>query len=261
MTRAWLFFLMAVALLAPTARAQDLLRLERLTSRTQFYSRPPGSVALLPQVKVSQDARFAGQWDVLAESGRYEISHGGPYCFVVNHRDPVQAGRSSYVAIGALSVLRPGTHPVRPVSMFRNQGWSRGDDQAYVRDNGLPKNVSIALETFARAHDQGALEENDLLLEHHWHGHYRDGNSWADRDVWADAASADAKSTASLARSDGEHDMRFDAKLLQFAFTQKRNSNQPVTFCVEGDSRIATVLTVFGPHFSQAERRFELVFR
>ncbi len=55
--------------------------------------------------------------------------------------------------------------------------------------------------------------------------------------------------------------MRFDAKLLQFAFTQKRNSKQPVTFCVEGDSRMVTVLTVFGPRFSQAERRFELVFR
>ena len=261
MTRIWLFLLVAAALLAPTARAQDVLRLERLTNRTQFYSRPSGTVAFLPQVKVSGEAKFAGQWDLLVESGRYEVGQSGPYCFVVNHRDPVQAGRSSYVAIGAISVLLAGTQPARPISMFRNQGWLRGDDQAYLRDNGSPKHVSLTLETFAWAHDQGELEENDRLLTHRWHGHHGDGESWADRDVWAGAASADAKLIASLAGYQEQPDLRFDAKLLRFAFTQTYNSNQPVAFCVEGDRRIATILTVFGPHFSQAERRFELVFR
>ena len=261
MTYVRLFLLFAAVLLVSTAHAQDVLRPERLTSRTQFYSRPPGTVAFLPQVKVSEDAKFAGQWDLLVKSGRYEFSQSGPYCFVVNHRDLVQAGRSSYVAIGAFSVLRPGKQPTRPISMFRNQGWSRGDDQAYLRDNGSPRHVSITLETFAGAHGQGKLEENDRLLTHRWHGHYGHGKSWADRDVWAGAASADAELTASLARYQEQPDLRFDAKLLRFAFTQKRDSNQPVAFCVEGDRRIATILTVFSPHFSQAERRFELVFR
>ena len=59
MTRVWLSLLVAAALLAPTARAQDVLPLERLTNRTKFYSRPPGTVAFLPQVKVSGDAEFA----------------------------------------------------------------------------------------------------------------------------------------------------------------------------------------------------------
>ena len=77
MTRVWSFLLVAAALLVPTAHAQDVLRLERLTSGTQFYSRPPGTVALLPQVKVSGDAKFAGQWDLLVESGRYEVSQSG----------------------------------------------------------------------------------------------------------------------------------------------------------------------------------------
>ena len=261
MTRVWLSLLVAAALLVPTARAQDVLPLERLTNRRQFYSRPPGTVAFLPQVKVSGEAEFAGQWDLLVESGRYEVGQSGPYCFVVNHREPDQAGRSSYVAIGAISVLRSGTQPARPISMFRNQGWSRGDDPAYLRDNGSPKHVSLTLETFAGAHDQGKLEENDRLLTHRWHGHHGDGESWADRDVWVGAASADTKLIASLAQYPGQPVLRFDAKLLRFVFTQRRNSNQPVVFCVEGDRRIATILTVFSPHFSQAERRFELVFR
>ena len=261
MTRVWLILSVAAALLVPTARAQDVLQLERLTNRTQFYSRPPGTVAFLPQVKVSGEARFAGQWDLLVESGRYEVGQSGPYCFVVNHRDPVQAGISSYVAIGAISVLRSGTQPARPISMFRNQGWSRGDDPTYLRDNGSPKHVSLTLQTFAGAHDQGRLEENDRLLTHRWHGHHGNGESWADRDVWSGAASADAELIASLAGYPEQPDVRFDAKLIRFAFTQTRNSNQPVAFCVEGDRRIATILTVFGPHFSQAERRFELVFR
>ena len=81
MTRVWLFLLVAAAMLVPTARAQDVLRLERLTNRTQFYSRPPGTVAFLPQVKVSWDAEFAGQWDLLVESGRYEVGQSGPVLF------------------------------------------------------------------------------------------------------------------------------------------------------------------------------------
>ena len=261
MTYVRLFLLLAAVLLVSTAHGQDVLRPERLTSRTQFYSRPLGTVAFLPQVKVSEDAKYAGQWDLLVNSGRYEFSQSGPYCFVVNHRDLVQASKSSYVAIGALSILRPGTQPARPVSMFRNQGWSRGCDKAYLHDNGSPKHVSLTLATFAGAHDQGKLEENDRLLTHQWHGHYGHGKSWEDRDVWASAASGDAELTASLARHQGQPDLRFDAKLLRFTFTQKRDSNQPVAFCVEGDRRIATILTVFSPHFNQAERRFELVFR
>ena len=138
---------------------------------------------------------------------------------------------------------------------------TRGDDPAYLRDNGSPKHVSLTLETFAGAHDQNELEENDRLLTHRWHGHHGDGESWADRDVWAGAASADAQLIASLAGYQEQPDLRFDAKLLRFAFTQTYNSNQPVAFCVEGDRRIATILTMFGPHFGQAERRFELVFR
>ena len=261
MTRVSLFLLVALALLVPTVRAQDVLQPERLTSRTQFYSRPPGTVALLPQVRVSGDATFAGQWDVLVESGRYEVSKSDQYCFVVNHRDPVQTGRASYVAIGALSVLEPGSPQARPISLFRNEGWSRGDDGAYRHDNGSPKHVALTPETFAGAHAQGRLEENDRLLTHRWHGSHGDGKSWADHDVWTGMASADVKLVASLARSQGQPDLRFDAKLLQFNVTPSRTSNQPVTFCLVGDNRIATILTVFSPHFNQAERRFELVFQ
>ena len=261
MKRAWAFLLMAATLLVPTVRAQDVQQFERLTSRTQFYSRPVGTVALLPQVKVAEDAEFAGQWDVLVGSGRYEISQSGPYCFVVNHRAPDRAGKSACVAIGALSLLQAQTDPHRPVSMFRNKGWSRDNDPAFCSANGLLKHSPLTPEAFAKAHDQGRLDENDRLLTHRWHGYHSNGESWADRDVWARAASADVKMAANLAGIPGQPDLRFDAKLLQFAFTRKRNSNRPIVFCVEDDQRIITILTVFSPHFSQATRRFELVFR
>ena len=64
-----------------------------------------------------------------------------------------------------------------------------------------------------------------------------------------------------LTQPQEQPDFRFDAKLLRFTFTETLNSSQPVVFCVEGDRRIATMLTVFGPHFGQAERRFELVLQ
>ena len=263
MTRVWLCLLVAAAaLLASPVRAQDVREPDRLTNRTQFYSSPLGTLAFLPQVTRSEDARFAGQWDLLAGSGRYRVAPRGQYCFVLNHRDPAQEGRRSYVVIGAISVLPPGTQPTRPISMFRNQGWSRSDDPEYSRENGLPKHVSLTLERFVGAHDQGELGENDRLLTHRWHGQYGDGASWVDRDLWVDAASAGHELIASLAEDEeGQPDLRFDAKLLRFAFTGARNSNQPVAFCMEGDRRIATILTVFSPHFHVAERRFELVFR
>ena len=270
MKRVWLCVLVGANLLGPATQAQNILRPTRLTHRTQFYSSPPGAMAFLPQVKASGDTEFAGQWDLLVESGRYEFDRSSQYCFVVNHCDPAQIGKRSYVAIGALSVLRSGTQPIRPISLFRNQGWSRSDNPAYHRNNGSPKHVSITLDTFNSAHKQGNLKENDRLLTHRWHGHYGDGQSWEDRDVWGGAVFGDANLIASLLGKQGQNeedlvlrepDLRFDAKLLRFVFTKKPNSSQPVAFCVGGDRRIAVILTVFSPHFNQGERRFELVFR
>ena len=261
--RVWSFLLMAATLLllVPTVRAQDVRKFERLTSRTQFYSLPVGTVAFLPQVNVSEDAKFAGQWDVLVGHGRYEISQRGPHCFVVNHRAPDQHGKSAYVAIAALSLLPPKIDPKRPVSMFRNKGWSRANDQAFRCDNGSLKHSRLTPDAFAKAHNQEKLDENDRLLTHRWHGHHSNGESWVDRDIWAGAASADAKIVANSVKIPGQPDLRFDAKLLQFTFTRKRTSSKPVVFCLEDDERKATILTVFSPHFTRATRRFELVFR
>lgn len=262
MTRIWLSLVAAVALQAPPVRAQDFREPDRITNRTRFYASSVGTLAFLPQVTRSEDARYAGQWDVLAESGRYRLAPSGQYCFVLNHRDRAQEGRRSYVVIGAVSVLPDGTRPTRPISMFRNRGWSRSNDPEYSRENGLPKHVGVTLETFVGAHGQGDLGENDRLLTHRWHGDFGDGESWVDRDLWVTAASAEPELIANLAGDEeGQPDSRFDAKLLRFTFTGKRNSNRPVAFCMEGDRRIATILTVFSPHFHVAERRFELVFR
>jgi len=150
--------------------------------------------------------------------------------------------------------------------MFRNEGWARIDDPEYARENEVPKHVSLTLETFVGAHDQDELDENDRLLTHRWHGHYGDdygdGMSWMDRDLWVAAASAGSGLVASVAEERGRQpDLRFDAKLLRFTFTATRNSSRPVAFCIEGASRIATILTVFSPHFHGPDRRFELVFR
>ena len=261
MTRLWLIILVAATQLVATAKAQDAIPTVRLTSRAQFYERPPGTVALLPQVKVSADARFAGQWDLLVDGGRYEISQGRPHCFVVNHRDADQKGKSSYVAIGALSVIEQRANHARPISLFRNFGWSlTPGDKDYQLKNGTPVHLKVTPEAFVIAHEQGRLEENEKLLEHRWHGHYGNGESWADRDVWVSLASAESIRSR-LGRDVEPSDLRFDGKLLRFAFTEKFNSNRPVAFCMASSRRIATILTVFGPHFSQAERQFELVFR
>ena len=259
----WLCLALSAPLLAvPPVLAQGFLEPDRITNRTRFYASPVGTLAYLPQVTRSEDAKYAGQWDVLVESGRYRIAPSGQYCFVLNHRDRSQEGRSSYVVIGAISVLPAGTRPARPISMFRNLGWSRSDDPEYSRENGQPKHVSLTLEAFVAAHDQGELEENDRLLTHRWHGDFGDGESWMDRDLWVAAASAEPELIARLTEDEeGQPDLRFDAKILRFAFTGKRNSNRPVAFCMEGDRRIATIVTVFSPHLSMAERRFELVFR
>ena len=129
--------------------------------------------------------------------------------------------------------------------------------------NNFLEHVALTPAMFAKAHDQDQLEENDRLLTHLWHGNHGRGESWRDRDIWVGSASAEAaQPIANLAgTAQAQPDSRFDAKLLRFDFTQSRTSNLPVAFCLGGDRRIATVLTVFSPHFSQAERRFELVFR
>lgn len=257
-----LYIVPVAFLLVHPVHAQKLLETNRLTNRSQFYSSALGTLAFLPQVTRSEEAKYAGQWNVFVESGRYKITPRGQYCFVLNHRDRAQAGRRSYVMIGALSILHAGTEPRRPISMFRNQGWSRDHDSEYFRENNLPKHVSLTPKAFIAAHDLDELEKNDQLLTHRWHGNFGAGESWADRDLWLEAASVSPELITTLAGAEVEQsNLRFDAKLLRFKFTGSRNTNQPVAFCMEGDRRIATILTVFSPHFHVPERRFELMFR
>ena len=190
----------------PTACAQDVLEFQRLTHRTQFESQPPGTVELLPQVNDSLKARFAGQWDLPVESGRYRVDPTDSYCFAVHHRDDVQAGTSSRLAFGAFPVLQPQTQPVSPIPLFRNEGWSRGDDQA-CPGYDIPKQVPLMLERFVEAHGQDEVADDDRLQTHRWHGFYGDGVSWAERDVfWTSAASVDPRLTAGSARLHGIKD-------------------------------------------------------
>ena len=112
---------------------QSVLKPEdnRLTRRADFYGQPTGTLAYVPQAKSPEEVRFAALFDPLPESGRYLIAKQTTYCFAFNHRDAAQEGTRSYVGIGSLSVLVGRTDPLRPVALFRNDGWERAGDPGF----------------------------------------------------------------------------------------------------------------------------------
>ena len=258
--------------LTVVSEGQEILRPNRIISKAHFYQLPPGTVAWIPQVFTSSDAKYAGQWDVLVEGGRYVIPRAdkGPWhCFVVNHRDLGKGATESYVAVGALSILRPRTNPLFPLSLYRNEGWARSNDPESRHHEVWWRETEITSEMFGNAHAQDTLEENERILgieespNDWWHGSYDTKGikeSWANRLFWQKVVSIEPGRLIDLGWSANDKDVRFDAKLIRFTFTQKRVSDKPVAFCVRGDRRIATILTVYGPDLGPTQQ-FELVFQ
>ena len=114
----------------PAQRSQDF----RVFSRAEVYERGTWTVAYVPEARSGADVATGRSYDLLRPDGRYELETEptqSTYCFAVSHRYPEFAGEESYLGVAAYSVLMPGTNPVRPVSMFRNRGWRRGDDARF----------------------------------------------------------------------------------------------------------------------------------
>lgn len=271
MILSWLILLIVGLPLTVASEGQEILRPSRIISKAHYYQLPPGTVAFLPQVFTPSDAKYAGQWDVLVEGGRYVIprmGRGAWYCFVVNHRDLGKKATESYVAVWALSILRPLTDPIFPLSLFRNEGWAQSDEPGSRDEEEWKKQSRVTSEVFGNAHAQDTLEQNEQILgivkgpNDWWHGRYdKEGRkeSWANRLFWEKVVLIKSDRLLDLGWSEMDKDLRFDAKLIRFTFTQKRVSDKPVDFCLRGDSRIATILTVYGPDLGPTQQ-FELVF-
>lgn len=270
---AWLIILGFLAPLMTMSQEREVLEPRRFISRVRFYELPPGTVAYLPQVLHSSQTNDAGQWHVLVEGGRYVIPRSDVYCFVINHRDPSKAKIKSYVGVGGLSILRARSNPSRPIHLYRNSGWLRLGGMSSSNNEPWETGLKVTSQIFADAHAQDKLEENERILgitsrnvNDWWHGYYTDEDgrireSWTERDFWENMASIEHSQIFGLGWSGDQRDLRIDAKLLRFTFTPNDESFKPVDFCIDGGSRIATILTVFGPHFGFSERRFYLEFK
>ena len=206
--------------------------------------------------------RFAALFDPLPESGQYLIAKQTTYCFAFNHRDAAQEGTRSYVAIGSLSVLVGRTDPLRPVALFRNDGWERAGDPGFEQENRLLKTLPIDPSVLVDAHSEPTLQASDQRIQHKWHGDYSTGQkSWLDRDFWRRAPQAEPDVVSALAAPDPSPDLQFDGKLIRFAFTRKGNSREMPRFCLDGDQRLGTIVRVLNPHLGTPTRTFELIFR
>ena len=236
----------------PAQRSQEF----RVFSRAVVYERGTWTVAYVPEARSGADVATGRSYDLLRPDGRYELETEptqSSYCFLVSHRYGEFAGEESYLGVAAYSFLMPRTNLVRPVSMFRNNGWRRGDDARFGNRNDF-KSSMLRPHEFFRAHlDAPSLEELDTRLDHRWHGQYGDDdeqNSWNDHDVWA----------LSNDINEDREDTRFDGKLIRFAFTRRGDSSAPPSFCLSGDRRLETMVTLFSPYM-EGTLEFTIVFQ
>lgn len=239
------------AFLTPV-RAFGQLQPQMLFSRYEFFRRPAGTVAFLPGIERESNVRYARRFGLLPQSGRYELPQQERYCFLVNHRLPEKSGEPSYLGVVALSQLHGPDR--RPVSLYRNDGWFRPNDDTFARWNNRNKILSIDVADFFTAHSRFTSPDSiDQEFQYKWHGWYKedeDGNSWIDREEWFMDT-----------WEDNENNMRLDAMLLKFRFTSKQSSDQLVSLCLAGDRREAIYLKFFAPSEPAFQKSYELVFR
>ena len=160
--------------------------------------------------------------------------------------------------------------------MFRNMGWQRGNDSRFRDNNGRRKTSPLLPREFFVTHSdlaatfQGTLNAREMRaarqtlddrLDHRWHGEYGKAHehSWDHLDLWNLSNDISLELIKELGGS-GWQNTRLDGMLLRFAFTEKRDSTEPPIFCLDGDSRVATVVWLFSPDRSTAWK-FEFVFR
>ena len=256
--------LIAVFALVPaSAQDESFSGNNPVSTRTEVYAQGTWAVAYVPEARHSEQVPYGRLYFILAQDEDYVLKTNPEqvdYCFLVSHRSSEFGDQLSYLGVAAFSILKPGTNPIEPVSMFRNGGWRRGNTHWEQSDIG-PSTLGAVqfFEAHSSSHSVVAL---DKLLGFEWHGQYREDrsrHSWKDKHQWNLIENIGERELNRLGGSDWQ-DTRFDGKLIRFTFTRKKDSRKPPKFCLDNGKRLATIITLFSPHMT-GTKRFTFVFK
>lgn len=253
----WITLGTMIALALADAQEVSSASIDRVERRAHVYARGTWTVAYVPEAHRGDQVPYGRAYHVLASGKRHTLrtdSRKSNHCFLVSHRSSQYGGQASYLGVAAFSILKKRTNPVRPVSMFRNQGWRRSDDGKFGSENAI-RQSQLTPDEFFRAHLRPkSLIELDTELGYEWHGRYGENDehhSWRDHVLWNGSNNSD--------EGVSDQDTRFDGKLIRFKFTEHRDSREPPSFCLRSESRIKTVVTLFSPHL-EGTLRFTVDF-
>ena len=231
--------------------AQEVYRLENIPGkeRREVYEHGTWTVAYVPEARSGSEIPYGQKYHILQPNQQYRLDPSqsqSNYCFMVSHYSDDFVSQASYLGVATFSILEQRTNPLRPVSMFRNSGWARNNKlESRIQTSPLRPE-----EFFIFHSDPLSLEALDKSLDFPWHAQYGENtndHSWRYSDLWNLSRKFDTELIFSLGGS-GWEDTRFDGKLIRFVFTQSRQSRKPPRFCIERQSRLATVLTLSSPH-------------
>lgn len=233
--------------------------------KREFFGSVPGTVAFLNGIKSEDDADEFISFRLLPESGNYILPKQSVYWFVVNHRIPSRVGEATYIGIDTLSFIDFSEEISQPTSMYRNKGWTRKGMEGFARNNNKVIGRPLAPEKFFLYHvEASSLVKLDELLGHPWHGDFSEevSGSYAQRMMWDLRSLLKDASFRKRFNSNIPDDsqIRVDAMLIKFKYTDTKVSDAPVVFWINGANRIASYVRIFSHDNPDFERHFYFTF-
>ena len=230
-----------------------------------------GTVAYHPAASEASHVAYETDLHVLETGTIYRLpAEIRQHCFMVSHfsHSPEFVGRPSYVGVAAWSVMRL---PQRtPLSLYRNgsEGWWRDEaDRVNWDPGGVFEHCDLSPRAVFSVHGNASNLRalDDGLGGIAWHGTFdreRGERSWDPlerRRLWDLREEEVAADLSGCLSESPSRPCRFDGKLIRFKLTGSRGSPNGPNFCINGHSRMATDIWLFGRHFEGS--RFRFVFQ
>jgi hypothetical protein len=133
--------------------------------RNDFGSDYSGQIALVKDAKNEEHARTVTNYTLFPRTGEFKVSASGrPLWFVINHAVKKDVGKvneapqesdPSYIGVQIISFYKPSIQPSARVYLFRNENWTRPQDDTFSGEKRFGKSfAALTAAEFLSFHDE-----------------------------------------------------------------------------------------------------------
>jgi hypothetical protein len=252
------------------AQTPSFGRPERVKYKSQFNEEATGTIAFLPGLGSEKYLSCVNRFDILRNSGFYELPAKGYYYFQVQNVS--SDSQVTFLECATYAIFRKGESPKDPISVYRSAGkWEgRKYSDGSVRNVSVKEfklSVSTTLDAFSQTHQGDNLKAVHELMGHRlWHAWPSDDpdcqGSWDFRKDIADGPPArfdDLIQACGLADRKAA-DLSLTVHLIRFTTPTEPGGGSPLYFNFNADNALGAYMHVRSPLFPHGTKDFFFKF-